>query len=201
MSTATTTEIMSAGAWATNGAMFADIAKLGWFDGHVLDLSYGLGVFWNDFTPEHLVTNDIDPEKGAHSEDARRPPLTWYSRFDAVVWDPPFKMQGTPGEVMKGRYGIDEARTGKDTMDLVLRGAVGAAECARGGGRILVKCQNQICGGRYVDQVGRISQAMLRAGCKQGPIFYLVSSPRPQPSDRRQVNPRNNVSQLVTFIR
>lgn len=194
-------EVMAAGQWSNNADMIADIGRLGWFDGDVLDLSFGLGVFWNQFKPGHLVTNDIEEGKGAHSEDARRPPLNWYGRFDAVVWDGPYKLQGRPGPVMEGRYGIDQKRTGDETMDLILRGSVGAAECAKKGGRVLVKCQNQICGGKYVDQVGRISAVMLRAGCTQGPVFYLVSSPRPQPSGRRQLNPRNNVSQLVTFIR
>ena len=89
-------EIMAIGEWRTNGALIADAARLGYIAGKVLDLTYGEGKFWTDHRPEDLTTNDLNPDKPAqHHFDATGTP--WEDRaFDTVVFDPPYKLAGTP---------------------------------------------------------------------------------------------------------
>ena len=40
--------IYSATAWRNNSELIADVARLGYIEGTVLDVTYGLGNFWNE---------------------------------------------------------------------------------------------------------------------------------------------------------
>src|SRR5688572_7157801 len=103
----TVQDVVATARWATNADLIADVARLGYLDGVVLDATHGEGNFWTVWQPEILVTNDVNPEKGAqHQYDFRK--LGWGEcEFDAVVFDPPYKLSGTPslGE-FDYRYGI-----------------------------------------------------------------------------------------------
>lgn len=49
--------------WPTNADLIADVAKLGYLDGPVLDTTYGEGTFWKMWRPNDLTACDIDPAK------------------------------------------------------------------------------------------------------------------------------------------
>ncbi len=195
-------EVLAAGGWKNNAELIAEVARLGWLDGRVLDLSYGLGKFWTEFRPDSLVANDLNPDKGDHHHDARNPPFEWHQSFDAVVWDPPYRMHGRPDTKMGHQYGIDVARTKDDILDLIGNGTVGASKCVAAGGWLHVKCQNMINGSTYIDQARYVIDTVAALGdFEYRAPWYLMARPIPQPAGRRQLNPRNNVSQLLSFHR
>ena len=41
--------VFTATRWATNAEMIEDVARLGYLDGSVLDVTYGLGTFWKNW--------------------------------------------------------------------------------------------------------------------------------------------------------
>jgi len=194
---------MAAGGWATNAELINDVSRLGWIGDEVLDLSYGLGKFWSDWQPTFLTRNDLDPDKGDFSHDARMIPPEWLARFDTTVWDPPYRMSGRPDNVMGNRYGIDVPRSAKEIIDLLVAGTRSAVVCTRGEGTVLVKCQNTINGGRYIDQERFVIAAATGTSDDVELIgrFLLVTNPQKQPEDREQKTPRNNVSALLAFRR
>ena len=198
----TTTEVLAAANWANNAELVADVAKMGWLDGKVLDLTYGMGKFWSVFEPDALTKNDVNPDKGDHHYRAQQPPLKWVNSFDAVVFDPPYRMSGRPDSAMGSQYGIDVPRSKYELLGLLADGTRGAAACVKKGGWLHVKCQAQINGGKYVDQPRLVVDTVTELGTftYRAP-WYLMSVPIPQPAGRRQLNPRNNVSVLLSFQR
>ena len=218
------TEILSAGGWRTNAELIADVAAMGWLDGLVLDATYGRGNFWTEWSPRRidfgyahkgftvlpdigLVRNDpavLDTDSPVVADtgfDARRLPAEWTAVFDAVVFDPPYKLNGRAGSVESdAAYGVATDATFDERMDLILNGSVECARVAKPGGWLHVKAQNQICGGRYIDMMRLIKDQLRdRAIVELRAQWPFAVTPRPQPSGRRQVNPRNNWSVLMSF--
>ncbi len=74
--------------------LIADVERLGYLPGTVLDPTYGLGNFWNVYRPAQLTGCDIDPEKSpiGYSVDFRKLPFG-DGEFDAVVFDPPYRLE------------------------------------------------------------------------------------------------------------
>ena len=93
--------ILTATRWPSNAEMIEDVARLGYLDGKILDCSFGYGTFWANWTPDDFVACDLDPEKSpcGYSVDFRDMPFTDKS-FDVVVFDPPYKLNGTPTPLM-----------------------------------------------------------------------------------------------------
>lgn len=196
------TEVLAIGEWRDNAEMFAAIATLGYLDGTVLDATYGEGTFWRDFRPELLVTNDLYKAADTGFDyramrwcGNRHLPDGW---ADVVVFDPPYKLSGTPalGE-FDYRYGI-AVRMSRDERLADIR--AGALECYRVCGRILiVKCQDQVEGGRVRWQTDLITRAIEEAGGRKVDRFDLHYTPRPQPPGRRQITARRNHSTALVF--
>ncbi len=186
--------------WADNAALIEDVARLGYLDGHVLDATFGLGNFWTRWQPEVLVTNDLNPEKGAqHQYDFRK--LGWAEQeFDAVVFDPPYKLSGTPalGEFDE-RYGIDQVQSRNERMKMI---AEGTLECWRvTDSFLLVKCQDQVEGGKVRWQTDLVTHMVMTAGGSKVDRFDFIYKPRPQPGNRQQRRARRNTSTLLVFER
>lgn len=139
----------------TSAQAIADLAALGYLneDQHTLDATYGKGRFWTKWRPHDLVTNDIDGNRGAQwCRDYRNLPELWGAppRFDVVVFDPPFKLNGTGGSHPSDEaYGV---ATPYISMAELFNGIrQGLDECTRvvkRGGLILYKCQDQVSGGK-----------------------------------------------------
>lgn len=192
--------IMSIDKWSTNAALIADCARLGYLrkEWLTLDPTYGLGTFWNEWRPDHLTTCDLDPHKGDWTRDFTDMP--WGDRsFDAVVFDPPYKLNGTPDATIDSRYGVDTPTRWQDRMALCKQGI---RECARvlGDGYLLVKCQDQVCSGKIRWQTTEFTEVAEFAGLGLVDRFDFLSY-RPQPSGTRQVTARRNSSQLLVFRR
>lgn len=202
---------MAAGQWATNGHMIADVARLGYLDGEVLDVTYGRGVFWKQWEPKRLFTNDLHVDSaghgiGHHMWDFLTPPARrWLERFDSVVFDPPYKLNGTHYEV-EDRYGVAEHCTNGDRIERLLIGAHHTSHLVKPGGYLLVKCQAQVAGGRVRWQPRLVANHLTEPG-PNGPRFEQVDEftftyqPRPQPANRSQQHARRNLSTLLVFQR
>lgn len=193
-------QVMSVHPWSDNGALIADVARLHYIQGDVLDATYGRGTFWNVWRPESLTTNDADSSLDADfSFDFRDMHYFDDESFTTVVFDPPYKLNGTPalGD-FDARYGIDKPMSWQARMQMILDGA---KECARVSSRwLLVKCQDQIVSGKTRWQTTLITEVAEEWGFGLVDRFDLVSY-RPQPRGRGQVHARHNASQLLVFRR
>lgn len=190
-----------AAAARTNADLMADCATLGYLDGSVLDLTYATGRFWRKHRPFFLVTNDIDVEMDADRHlDATCTGLEAKS-FDTVVFDPPYKLNGTStgkgpaasdvGYGVGGPYVTAAGRHG-----LLVDGTVEALRLARR--FVLVKCMDQICSGSYHPQTFIAYQAAVATGARLVDQLHVLGG-RAQPNGRRQVHARRNYSTLLVF--
>ncbi len=191
-------------AWAdraTNGELIADVARLGWLkEGwDILDPTYGQGTFWSVWKPtaSKLWTSDIAPAE-MYVEEADFRKLPWKDRrFDAVVFDPPYKLNGTPSGPDE-RYGVDEPTRWQDRMELI---RLGTLECARvAKTMLLVKCMDQVCSGKVRWQTDLVTEAAAQAGFDKVDRLDFPSF-REQPAGRRQVHARRNHSTMLVFKR
>jgi hypothetical protein len=185
--------------------MIAAVARLGYLkvDYTTLDPTWGLGNWWTVWRPRSLVAHDLYTLDGVdfcalpHRD----------GLFLAVAFDPPYKLNGTDqgeGE----RFGVSGAYVPWRDRHALIR--AGMAECARvlaRGGHLLVKCQDQVCGGKVRWQTDEFSAyGVGELGlAKVDRLDYLVT-PRPQPERTRadgkvsvQEHARRNYSTLLVF--
>lgn len=193
------TVVQAIGTWQNNAELIADASALGYLDGRVLDATYGLGRFWTKWQPAELVGCDADPAKAPDvAADFTRLPFRDRS-FDSVVYDPPYRLNGTPDQAFDAGYGISDYRRWQDRMDLIVRGVT---SCARVADRyLLVKCQDQVCSGQVRWQTDDVTETAVAAGFRKRDRFDLVTAQRPQPSGRSQKHARRNHSTLLIFQR
>lgn len=142
----------------TNADLIADAAELGYLDWNwdILDATWGKGNFWTKWSPRltHFLTkNDLYVPEAEFNYDFRAFPPEWEERFRAVVFDPPYKLQGTSSNAgpasSNASYGMD--REYQPTESVYALYCDGVTECARvlkPGGFLLVKCMDQVVSGR-----------------------------------------------------
>lgn len=189
--------------WRTNAELIADVHELGWLrdTDRVLDCTYGLGVFWKLWKPRLFIGCDIDPDKSPIGRSVDFTDLPWnYRFFDAVVFDPPYKLNGTPDGAVDGRYGVHEVSTWQDRMELI---GAGARECARvSKDRLLVKCQDQVSSGQVRWQTDYVTDVIRElGGWRKVDRFDMIGTSRPQPGGRKQKHAHGRPSTLLVFQR
>lgn len=197
-------DILSVGEWKSNADLIADVAALGWIadDMTVLDATYGLGRFWTTYRPPLLIGVDVNPAKcsGGPPCDFRDLPYDDRS-VDVVVFDPPYKLNGTPSlDDFDTAYGIEVPTDWRDRMALI---ADGAEECARVARKhLLVKCQDQVVSGKVRWQTDVVTEAVTPQGFRKADRFdYGAGRGRKQPDGRTQRHARHDASQLLVFTR
>ena len=195
----TTKPINAAHYWRNNGELIADVANLGFIKGKVLDAAYGSGAFWGSHTPTELVSNDLYTAAD-YSYNFTNFPSHWKDKWDTTVFDPPYKLNGTPshGQVDKA-YGVHKKATLQERMDLIIAGAKECYRVTKDKGFILVKVQDQVSSGKMHFQTDAVSSALVELGAVKVAQMHFLRHPRPQPQGRKQVHPRSNFSTLMVF--
>jgi hypothetical protein len=193
--------VMAIGSWASNAELIADVARLGYLrkEWATLDPTFGEGTWWRSWRPDSLTASDIVEAKSPFGSSVDFTALPFGDRsFDAVVFDPRYKMNGRPSEPDE-RYGADVPASWQDVMDLCRRGII---ECARvlGDGFLLVKCQDAVCSGKVRWQTIDFTETAERSGLGLVDRFEFLSY-RPQPNGVRQKTARRSSSHLLVFKR
>lgn len=187
-------DILSATAWPTNAHMIRDVAALDYLheDWRTLDPTYGKGVFWKLWRPKDLVIHDIKLD----GVDFRALPHE-DGEFQAITFDPPYKLNGTP-DVVDERYGVHVRASREDRYQLIREGIDECSRVLAPKGYLLLKCQDQVNGGKVRWQTRLFADY---AESKHGMTLvdsFLMLGHRPQP-DRGQVHARHNYSTLLVL--
>lgn len=197
-------EILAAAKRATNADLIVECHQLGYLrdDDRVLDPTYGLGTFWAKWQPVSLVGTDLNPAKSPTGTSVDFTALPWEDEaFDAVVFDPPYKLNGTATASVDDRYGVaDGYMPIADRHQLILDGLAECTRVLRVGGRLLVKVQDQVASGRVWWQTDMVTRAAEEQGCRKVDALLFLGG-RSQPKGRRQVHARRNYSTLLVFVK
>ena len=187
--------ILSATKWPTNSALIADCERLGYIKGKVLDPTYGLGNFYKEFRPARLVAGDLITESMVRLDFTKLPFAN--KVFDTVIYDPPYKLNGTPTDYVDTRYGVGSYTRWQDRMALMIQGQVECARVVAKGGFLLTKCMDQVVSGKV-----RFQSDVLSNVCPLEKVDELLflTNPREQPH-ARQIHSRRNYSHLLVFQR
>jgi len=173
-----------------NAELILDAVALGYLraDWRTLDPTYGRGRFWRRWRPEHLTRHDLDPNRAPDGPaDFTRLPYA-ANHFDAVVFDPPYKLNGAAGSHASDvDYGVDERAGWQSRHALIVAGIVEAARVVsparlervdRGrtelaGGMVLIKCQDQVSAGAVRWQTREFADAAEAVGLELIDAFHL----------------------------
>lgn len=188
--------IYTATSWKDNGEMIADVARLGYIDGLVLDCTYGLGRFWTEFIPDLLTGTDINLERSPLGIPIDFTDMPFENQsYDTVVYDPPYRLSGTPDRNEDSDYGIEQMDW-QERYDLLLTGLVECCRVAKK--RILAKCMDQVCNNAKRFQTFDFMVQAGHCGFKLIDRFDMLKTP---PWQRSQVHSRQNYSTLLIFER
>lgn len=174
------TPVRAAFEWPTNGHMIAEAARLGYLAGHVVDVTYGLGVFWKVWRPAKLTTHDLKLD-GVDFRNLPHPDGT----FDASVIDGPYKLNGA-GSQPDIRYGVDLYASWQGRHALIREGMTECARVTVPKGYVLVKCQAQVCSGAIRWQDREFSDHGESIGLRLVDRFDLLGKGRRQPERTRK---------------
>lgn len=188
----------------TNAQLMVDCRDLGYLndDDHVLDATYGLGRFWTLWRPDGLVTNDRNRKTDAQVHEDFRGMRFRNRAFDVVVFDPPYKLNGTPSKGGPASsdedYGVQHYTRWQDRHTLI---HAGIAECARVCARhLLIKCQDQVSSGAVRWQTREFADAAESHGFRLVDMLHCEGA-RPQPAGRTQRHALRNYSTLLVLKR
>ena len=200
-------EIHAYGRWPSNAELIRDVATLYLpLYADVLDATYGAGVWTrgllagDKFPPPRVIANDLNPDIPClFHHDFRHFTPRWDWTFDVTMFDPPYKLNGTPSGDDDIRYGVDQPSSIEERMDLILDGVTGCLATVKAKGQLWVKCADQVASGQVVWQTEEVISHARAKGCDLVDRFDRIRTPRPQPPGRRQVHARRNGSTLLVF--
>lgn len=112
----------------TNADLIAAIAPL-YIRGRVLDVTWGRGMWWTKYRPEHLTAHDRDTLDGVDFRNLPHPPAS----FDTVCFDPPYIPHHSP-ETSTATDFVDRFGTSRGAStpgELFELFTAGLNECAR----------------------------------------------------------------------
>jgi hypothetical protein len=186
------------GSWRINADLIADVAKLGYLEGSVVDLTYGRGGFWRTYTPSSLWMCDIDPERSpiGFSVDCRHTSFG-DGQFNVAVLDLPYRMGGRSDRGdFDDRYGTNVYEPWQGIYRKIFDGM---KECARiAKDRMLVKCMDAVVSGEVHWQTRDFTDYAETLGFYLEDRFDMLVHCRPQPTQKRT---RSNYSTLLVLRR
>jgi hypothetical protein len=207
--------ICAATSWRTNSHMIDDVVGLGNIrpDDAVIDLTFGLGNWWNSYRhPGRFVANinhpGSQPRLEPHWEqvaiDFTTPQPDLAGVFDVTVFDPPYVSIGgrTTSSIpdFNDRFGLTTAgRTPQDVQQAINDGLTVATQITKPNGLIMVKCADYVSSGKLQHGTWWTCEHAYRLGLSLHDKLIHVGTVRPQPSGRRIVHARQNLSYLFIF--
>lgn len=190
----TAAPVLAAHRWPTNGALIADVARLGYLDGHVLDATHGLGRWWTDWTPERLTRMDsVAAKAGDVCANFLALPFR-PGAFDAAAYDPPYVCVGgrktsTIPEFLNA-YGIDTTPTTPAGLrDLIAGGLAELRNAVRPGGLVVTKAMDYVWSGHLYPGAHYALTDALDLGYKLVDRLEHIGDPGPQPTNRTRKCP------------
>lgn len=198
------THVMAISEAKNNAELIAECAQLGYLDRTwvTLDCTYGKGRFWTEWKPDHLnlVCSDLNPsDRHVSKVDFTCMPYA-DDAFDAVVFDPPYKLSGTShnrGPASgDASYGVSSYVPIFERHSLIFDGLDECMRVLKSGGYLLVKCQDQVSSGRVHWQTRLFAGHAEALGATLVDMLHLPSYRR-QPKGTRQLHARRNYSTLL----
>jgi hypothetical protein len=221
--------ILAAHRWRSNAELIAAVHALGYLrdSDHVLDSTFGRGVWWKVWRPEKLTEHHWHQSP---SNTGAGPCLTCgigfeehprldfrdlpYSDgvFDAAAFDPPYAARGSSKTTadmqdFNDRYGRPADSTPEGIQVLIDGGLTEMARVVKPKGIVLVKCQSYVWSGSLWNGTYFTQRHAESLGLELVDEFIHVTSPRPQPGNRTrkdgkpvvQVHARRNTSTLFVY--
>lgn len=192
-----------------NDAAMAVLHDYGHVFGRVLDTTFGAGVFWKKVRPANLWTMDAVPSKLAERAEGTVRLVADFTQipfrprsFDVVVFDPPYKLNGTPTVDVDGmdfRYGVHTYTRWQERMTLIAQGVSELAPLVAPQGRLIVKCMDQVCSGDVRWQTDMVTALGQLAGLVKTDRLDLLNDPREQPEGRGEEHLEANYSTFLIF--
>lgn len=176
--------------WTSNADLIAAIGQspLPYLsdDRLTLDPTYGKGTWWKKWKPGRFVGSDGDPAKSPQDRSVDFTDLPHADgTFGAVVFDPPYKLNGAPSIDTDERYGVHAVTSREDRHELMRAGVVECARVLAPGGYLLVKCQDQVNGGAVRWQTDLVTEWAEKEGLRKVDLFLFLGG-REQPSERKR---------------
>ena len=187
-----------------NSILFPDALKLfAKNNDRIIDMTWGKGVFWKnvDCSNYQLIKNDIDISRGDIHFDFRNTPYEDES-FDMVVLDPPYASRSSNKNSFVGSL-YNNANHHLDTVEDVLKfyldGMTESFRLLKKNGYLMVKCMDEISGGKQKRNHISIWNDALNLGFIDEDLFILVQNKNPVMRHKYQLHARKNNSFLWVF--
>lgn len=206
--------VLAAATWRTNAELIAALVHLQYLNesDRVFDATYGRGVWWKQWRPEQLVTNDLDPTTATMFHEDFTATHWPDHHFDVAAFDPPYAAHGGRATStipdFNARYGRHTAPATPELIQAQINtGLAEMVRIVRPTGLILVKCQAYIWSGRlYEGDAHTRNHAVDQLGCIVVDRLEHVGRARPQPArtradgvPSRQHHARRNLSTLFVL--
>lgn len=128
----------------SNGVLIAAVARLGYLDGPILDLTYGRGAWWTRYRPAELTVFDGDFTDTGLADNS----------VPIICYDPPYISTGTKETSsipdFYDRYGVGDHPGWQAIRVLMAAGQTESARILAPNGWLLMKCMNYVESGRRV---------------------------------------------------
>ena len=138
----------------TNADLIDQIRHLGYFDGSVIDLTYGRGSWWKVWRPDGLAWHDLEID-GVDFTDLPYEDRSW----DTVCFDPPYIIVGgresSTKKDFQAAFGINVHRKQSDLDAMVRAGLAEAARVTRH--YLLVKCMDFVATATFTPMTYRVA--------------------------------------------
>lgn len=187
--------------WKTNADLIADVAQLGYLqkEDRILDPTFGRGLWWTQWQPAHLHKHDLLLD----GVDFRNLPYE-DGYFDSIAFDPPYVSVGgrktTTIPDFHNRYGMTDAPSSPASLQILINeGLTEMYRLLRKRGILLCKVQDYISSGKFWDGTHWTTDHAYHLGFEKVDRLEHMGSTRAQPSGRRQVHARRNLSTLFVF--
>mgnify|MGYP001138720492 CR=1 FL=1 len=166
---------------------------------NVADVTFGKGVFW-----KQIDTRDINflPSDITGGIDLRDLPYC-DGEIDFIVVDPPYAhSSATPiKKSINDQYNINSVCGRDNILRLYFGGIIEAFRVLRKGGILVVKCQDEVMGGKQCfNHIVLLNFAEVY-GFVCEDIFVLVQRGRPAMRHKYQIHARKNHSYFLVFRR